>query len=401
MKSSPTDEPRRIAAIPWYRQEQWERWRQISNDRDNMSEFYENWLNGANDAVKDFTKAGIEVHCVTIDVEEFADWVKSEGAEVDGHSRAEFASRQLAKKLLKPDPLPEMIPDSAQLKAIMKELRGRDLSEVWEPYLRRPAASVCPVFRKTRAGLEQFGSGTLIRIADVHFLLTAAHVTDEKLPLLLPAKQGFTELYGSFAGSSLPDSGSRKEDQYDIAYVRMDTELVARLHDDFLFLNERDCDTFDEAVAREAYTIIGWPARRARKSANIRVSSILYVSGDGVADHRFELLNCNRRHHLLVQHRRKRSVQYSTMRRSQLPHPEGMSGGGVFAWSKDLPKLSALAQPKLVGLVTEYHQQQNVFIATRLACYLAAIRLNEPSLPIFLVPRPGEGNGVVSKNFDN
>jgi len=73
---------------------------------------------------------------------------------------------------------------------------------------------------------------------------------------------------------------------------------------------------------------------------------------------------------------------------TQLPLPEGMSGGGVFAWSKELPKLSALAQPKLGAIVTEYNQSHNVFIATRLACYLTAIKKNEPSLPIFSIPRP-------------
>jgi hypothetical protein len=387
MSISPADEPRRAAAIPWYKSEQWHRWRQISDDRDIMCESYEHWLDAANDAVKQFTKSGMEIHRVTIDVEEFIVWAKREGVAINGHGRAEFASSKLAEKLLQPDLLPDALPNSKQLKRIMQQLKGKDLSEVWEPYLRRPAASVCPIFRKTRAGLQQFGSGTLIRMANTHFLLTAAHVTDEKLPLMVPAKKGFTELFGPFAGSRLPESGSRKDDRYDIAYVRVESDLVSELHDDFVFLNERDCDTFDEAAAKDAYTIIGWPTRRARKRVNALESEIVYVSGEGITDQRYELLECNRRHHLLVQHRRSRSLHYSTMLGSQLPLPEGMSGGGVFAWSKQLPKLSSLAQPKLVGIVTEYHRHHNVFIATRLACYLAAISKNEPSLPIFTVPR--------------
>jgi hypothetical protein len=352
-----------------------------------MSESYDQWVDGANDTVKQFTKSGVEVHRVTIDVEEFVAWAKQEDT-IDGRVRAEFASSKLAKKLLKPDPSPDVLPDSKQLKQIMQQLKGRDLSEVWEPYLRRPAASVCPIFRETPAGLEQFGSGTLIRIVNTHFLLTAAHVTDETQPLMLPAKKGFTELCGSFAGSRLPESGSRKDDRYDIAYVRVESDTVSKLHDDFLFLNEGDCDAFDEAAPKDVYTIVGWPTRRANKKVNALESEILYISGEGITDQRYEHLKCDRLHHLLVQHRRSRSVHYSTMLRAQLPLPEGMSGGGVFAWSKELPKLSALAQPKLVAIVTEYNQSHSVFVATRLACYLAAIKKNEPSLPIFSIPRP-------------
>ncbi len=352
-----------------------------------MSEAYEAWLEGANDAVKQFTKSGIEVHRVPIEVEEFVAWARSNGMKTDGHARAEFASSKLSEKLLRPDIPAEMLPDSKQLKRIMEQLKGRDLAEVWEPYLRRPAASVCPIFRQTPAGLEQLASGTLIRIANTHFLLTAAHVTDEKRPLMVPAKKGFAQIHGLFAGSQLPDSGSRKDDRYDIAYARLEPDTVSSLHDDFLFLEQFDCDTFDEVASKDAYTMIGWPTRRANKKGNALESEIVFISGEGITDQRYEHLKCDRIHHLLVQHRRNRSVRYSTMLGTQLPLPEGMSGG-VFAWSKELPKLSALVQPKLVAIVTEYHQSHNVFLATRLACYLMAIKKNEPSLPIFSIPRP-------------
>jgi hypothetical protein len=236
MSMSSSDEPRRAAAIPWYKPEQWTRWREISDDRDGMSEAYDHWLHGANHAIREFTKSGLEVHRVTIDVDEFIAWTEREGVSIDGHARAEFASNKLGKKLLRPDPLPQDLPDSKQLKEIVQQLKGKDLSEVWEPYLRRPTASVCPIFRETIAGLDQFASGTLIRIADKHFLLTAAHVTDDKRPLMVPAKKGFTHLYGSFAGSRLPESGSRNDDRYDIAYISSRVRHRLRTSRRFRFL---------------------------------------------------------------------------------------------------------------------------------------------------------------------
>jgi hypothetical protein len=78
----------------------------------------------------------------------------------------------------------------------------------------------------------------------------------------------------------------------------------------------------------------------------------------------------------------KRAIHYSNMLRWRPPHPEGMSGGGIFAWDKALPEMSALRQPNLVAILTEYHEHKNVFIGTRLSAYLMAIHKNDPTLPI-------------------
>ena len=60
----------------------------------------------------------------------------------------------------------------------------------------------------------------------------------------------------------------------------------------------------------------------------------------------------------------------------------GMSGGGVFAWSKELPNPHALAQPKLCGIVTGYDPYYNVFIVTRIGHVLSAMLKEFPDLPI-------------------
>ena len=373
-------------AIPWYQEDQWQRWRELSCDQ--MSESHESWLAGAEKAVKQFTKERVEVHCVEIDIDEFIAWATSQGLDFNGHARATFAGSKLSKTLLIPDTPVEDMPSEKQLKEMMHKLAGRDLSRIWEPYLRRPRAAICPIFRDVISRLEQFGSGVLLRIGAAHFMLTAAHVFDEmeNHSLSIPSKDGFDGLSGVWAGTRIPKAGKRQNDRYDVCYIRLDPSVVESLHDDLLFLDAEDCDPFDTTAKNDCYTMIGYPARKSETRDTTVSTFLISLSGDGVDDGRYELLNRERKSHILVQHRRNKALSYSTTKRTQSPHPVGMSGGGVFAWDKSLPRLSALKQPRLVGIITEYHASQNVFVSTRLGLHLWAIHRNNPDLPISPAP---------------
>lgn len=374
-----------IAGVTWYRREQWSRWKEISFDRSEMCDSYDEWLEGAEKSIRDFTKDGLEVHKVNVDVEEFLNWATKEKVAITGDARSDFANLKLGKEQMRRlAPSNEPTPSRKEVKEIMQKAKGLDFSEMWEPYLRRPKAAVCPIFRDAKAGPQQIGSGVLLQVAEAYFLLTAAHVTDERRAnlLLIPAKEGFVNLFGLFLESPMPSSGSRNDDKRDVAVVGLSHDLVARLHDDFLFLGHSDCDLADATNAGDVYTVVGYPARKSGIEDNAVVTDQFSLSGEGVMDRRLEQLGLDSRRHVVVQHRMKRAVHYSTMLKSQPPHPEGMSGGGIFAWDKALPELSALKQPKLVGILTEYHQQKNVFVGSRLHAHLMAIHQNDPSLPI-------------------
>lgn len=271
----------------------------------------------------------------------------------------------------------------------MQQAKGLDLPELWEPYLRRPKASICPIFRDRDSGPEHFGSGVLIKVGHAHFLLTVAHVTDERQAniLLIPSKTGFVNLFGLFLETKLPSSGSRNDDRSDVAVVRLPEEPVDRLHEHLIFLDHDDYDLADSTAPKDAYTIVRFPARRSETKGGFASTDQFSLSGEGVMDRRFEELGSEPHRHLIVQFRNKRAVHYSTMLKTQSPHPAGMSGGGMFAWSKDLPKLSALAQPRLVAILTEYHPQKNVFVGTRLHSHLMAIHRKVPALPIVPIRR--------------
>ena len=360
------------------------RWRDVSDDSDDMPERYDDWFQRAEEAIRNLTKQGFEVHRVDIDLKEFLSWANEEKIEITGFARSSFANLKLGKREMRR--LESTDPPSAtraEVKRTLKLAKGLDFCEVWEPYLRRPKASICPIFKETRRGPEQIGSGVFVQVGDTHFLLTAAHVTDERhtTALLVPSKTDFVSLFGLFIETNAKNR-SRNEDKLDVAVVRLADELVDRLHDNFLFLQHADCDLAETMTAGDAYTVIGCPARRSARQGNRVVTDLFSLSGEGVTDRRFQQLGLDPGHNVIVQYRMNRAVDFSTMLKRQFGNPEGMSGGGIFAWDKELPKLSALKQPKLIAVVTEYHPHQNVFVGTRLHAYLVAMHRNDPSLPI-------------------
>ncbi len=84
-------------------------------------------------------------------------------------------------------------------------------------------------------------------------------------------------------------------------------------------------------------------------------------------------------------------MRYQNWSRSIVCLPEGMSGGGVFAWTKKMSRLEDIVQPKLVGIITDYDESRHVFAATRINCYINAIRKNNPDLPIYVGPSHNHG----------
>lgn len=260
-----------------------------------------------------------------------------------------------------------------------------NLADVFGPYLERPRSFITPVIASRNNSVELIGSSVLIKIDHETYLLTAAHVTDfnETHELMIPGKDSLIHLSGYLADIKLPSSGRRADDRYDIAYYKLDHDVVLHLHPDFSTVVPEDVDLMDVAAESDAYSLIGYPATKSEAGQGKISGDLFTLSGDGTNQSIYTKLGLRPEQHLIVRYRRKKGVNYSTGQRALSPLPHGMSGGGVFAWNKKLPDIAALANPKLVAILTEYHPEHNVFVATRLHCYLHCIAKNNPSAPIF------------------
>lgn len=128
------------------------------------------------------------------------------------------------------------------------------------------------------AVLHQFGTGTLFRIADHSFLVTAAHVVEEARKyegLCIPTADGsFVQIHGKWICSSKGQYGTAT-DLFDIAVLRLSSSTVVRLDDEsFLRL---DGIGFNEDLSSGIFCLFGYPALWSQPSTdeNIRLKAKL------------------------------------------------------------------------------------------------------------------------------
>lgn len=256
--------------------------------------------------------------------------------------------------------------------------------------LERFANAVCPIFLSESKGCTVcLGTGVLLQLQSKPFLLTAAHVTDQRClgRLSIPGRAGDVGLSGYYSGMRLPPSGDRTDDRYDIAYVRLEEKTVQMLHPALSFLTWEDVDVFDTSVEGDAYSFIGYPYRKSHVAVKTISTELGSFSGEGAKLADYSRLRYKPQHHILIRFRRHKALNYGTGQRQTAVHPEGLSGGAVVAWDKYMEEKTTLPPPpKLVGILTTYHQAQHHLAATRINCFLECIWKNNPDLPFAMAP---------------
>jgi hypothetical protein len=148
-----------------------------------------------------------------------------------------------------------------------------------------------------------------------------------------------------------------------------------------------DIDVYDTSVIGDAYSFLGFPARKSAVSGNIISTDLGSYSGEAARLEAYRQLEYKPQHHILIRFRRHKTVNYGTGLRQAAVHPEGLSGGAVVGWDKEMDKKNSLPPPpKLVGILTAYHQPQHCLAATRINCFLECICKNNPDLPFASAP---------------
>ncbi|HVO68840.1 MAG TPA: hypothetical protein VMT24_02275 [Aggregatilineaceae bacterium] len=88
-------EPTEIgAAIAWYREDQWERLREISADRDQLDDTYAEWVIKAEEVMKHLAAQGLSIEKVEIDLEDLQRWCEAQRMPVDSRARASYAAEK-------------------------------------------------------------------------------------------------------------------------------------------------------------------------------------------------------------------------------------------------------------------------------------------------------------------
>ena len=84
-----------VVGAAWYRENQWERLKEVSADRDRLEETWAEWLCVAEKGIRDCRARGLDVKKVDVDIEELVRWCQTKGQPVNGESRSAFAAQKL------------------------------------------------------------------------------------------------------------------------------------------------------------------------------------------------------------------------------------------------------------------------------------------------------------------
>lgn len=82
-------------AIAWLKEEEWPQWLSIDSD---FQPDYKHWLGRMNAAFAHYQSLGHRVVKITIEVDEFLEWSRSNGGKVDSNARAAFAAYKSMRK---------------------------------------------------------------------------------------------------------------------------------------------------------------------------------------------------------------------------------------------------------------------------------------------------------------
>jgi hypothetical protein len=93
-----TTQSKLVTAVAWYRPEQWQRLREVSEDVDNLEETYQAWLETAERMIREGIPGDVAVERFDVDVEEVLAWCNVKGLPMNAKSRAQFVSERLRQK---------------------------------------------------------------------------------------------------------------------------------------------------------------------------------------------------------------------------------------------------------------------------------------------------------------
>ena len=78
--------------VCWYQPEQWDRLKEISEDREELEDTYNEWRRNASKAIAELGAQGQKIKKVKIDLEALLYWCNGQDRPVNGKSRSEYVA---------------------------------------------------------------------------------------------------------------------------------------------------------------------------------------------------------------------------------------------------------------------------------------------------------------------
>jgi hypothetical protein len=267
----------------------------------------------------------------------------------------------------------------------------------------RLAQATIPFWGFFEAGPDLIGSGTLIRIGDKSFVLTAAHVVDEirttptHLSTGSPDGDHFPLGQISVATSSAGKEADRSDDPFDIAAIELRDDTVARLTTCLRFLSLIDVEAHDDRLPSAHYALVGYP--HANPTDTPESCSPMHPPGT-VRDYKNRLLCSTVMPFYTTLYEGDRGALQFDFKKDivlnfhpaelirgrrfgfPLPSAKGLSGSGIWRVFPTGPSLEDVdwRRMRIVGVVHEHEPSTQTLKGTRIKYALQLIYNHWPEL---------------------
>ena len=257
----------------------------------------------------------------------------------------------------------------------------RAITELSAAAVAKFRTAILPIYGDSQRGTPvHIGTAIALDWNRQKLLLTAAHVIDNN---------EFSSLYVGGADpiplemeflTSSKSGQDRSQDHYDFAIGRIPPQTLKAL-EGISFIPESDVCTTSSEPDGTTYTVAGYPNSKNKKTnATKRVlhAELLHYTDVARTNQTLaEKLNLSKTTHIFMNYDRRHSLD-AQGRRVNSPRLKGLSGGPVFNIGvlSDPSVLSGCRHPDpcVIGLLTEYHQDQKTIIATRVQTILGVVR---------------------------
>lgn len=210
------------------------------------------------------------------------------------------------------------------------------------------------------------GTGVLITDNEQFFLVSAAHVVENKLSSLY-VRNGEKTIFQLHLESNINKVENRKSDKIDVAVLKLTPSTVEELSKYHYFLEIRQLGV-NHIVSRDgSYVTYGYPASQTKKhyTTGTIIAEPTFIVMKAVTDEKvYNDLICVSTRNIIAEYPRNKMRKNDTEVIGTGPDLAGMSGGGFWNLHYDIDKN---IDKKLVGILTEWSlKNRNYVIYTRI-----------------------------------
>lgn len=221
------------------------------------------------------------------------------------------------------------------------------------------------------------GSGVLIKVDKLHFLVTAAHVAEDLNDnLFLGIEEYTTYRLGGIRVTNNP-LHSREKDKLDVCILKLCEDTVKEVKKAYKFLDSSELGINHKFMPYPMYEFVGFPATKSKfDKYRKRLKSVPYHYITMPAEEDvYNKMGCHTGFNVVVKYDKKKVYNHSKNETQIGPELYGISGCGL--WFTPPENIITKAEPKkeLVGIMTEWPMNHRKYlIATRIDVISEIIR---------------------------